>query len=518
MKVAGNGIAPTITGAAQIADSGAVVHDVCIVGGGVVGALVARELARYRLRIVLVEQAHDFPQGASRANSGVLHAGYDPEPGSLKARLNAEGLSMYPRLCAELAVAWRRTGSLVVARNEAEATALARLRERGRQNGVNELELLSGEQARRLEPNLSPAVIAALHTATAGIIDPHGLNMAVLENAAANGVAVLRGVRATGFAASVSGRLTAVLTDRGPIFARYGVNAAGLGAGSLAAAAGDDIAVTPRRGEYLLLDRAAAGLVGRPIFPVPGPGGKGILVLPTIHGNILAGPTAEDTVDPRLTRTTAAGLANVLAAARSLVPSFPRDQIIAAFSGARAIAGNDFVIAPSRTVRGLLHLAGICSPGLTAAPAIARLACDMLADMGLALVRRPDFKPDRPAPLRLAGADPADRAALVAAHPSYGHVICRCECVSEGEIIDAIRAPVGARTVAGVKLRTRAGMGRCQGGFCGGRVAAILARELGIPIDQVTANGPGSWLVCDRSLLSRSATEEGTDDDGVGRG
>lgn len=517
MKRTSDDIIP-ITADGEAAREGGAAHDVCIIGGGVVGALVARELARYRLRLVLVESAHDFPQGASRANSGVLHAGYDPEPGSLKARLNAEGLSMYPRLCAELSVDWRRTGSLVVARSEAEADALVRLRDRGRMNGVAGLELISGDQARSLEPNLSPAVVAALHAPTAGIIDPHGLNVAALKNAAANGVAVKRGVLATGFAISASGRLTAVLTDRGPILARYAVNAAGLGAGALAAAAGDDITVTARRGQYLLLDRATGDLVARPLFPVPGPGGKGTLVLPTVHGNILAGPTAEDTDDPRLTRTTAAGLTNVLAAARSLVPSFPRDQVIAAFSGARAIAGGDFVIEPSRHVRGLLHLAGICSPGLTAAPAIARLARDMLADMGLPLAPRPDFNPERPAPPRLAGADAGRRAALVGANPLYGHVICRCESVSEGEIVDAIRAPVGARTVEGVKLRTRAGMGRCQGGFCGGRVAAILARELGIPIDQVTAHGPGSWLVRDRSLLSRSVTEEGTDDDGVGRG
>lgn len=518
MKVVGGTSATTTSGSAPVIANGKASYDVCIIGGGVVGALVARELSRHRLRLVLIEEADDFPRGASRANSGVLHAGYDPAPGSLKAKLNVAGLSMYPRLCAELAVAWRRTGSLVVARDEAEATVLARLHERGRQNGVSGLELLSGEQARRLEPNLSPAVIAALHAPGAGIIDPHGLNVAALESAVANGVAVLRGVRATGFTASRSGRLTAVLTDRGPLLVRYAVNAAGLGAGALAAAAGDDIAVTARRGEYLLLDRDAGDLVGRPIFPVPGPGGKGILVLPTVHGNILAGPTAEDTADPRLTRTTAAGLANVLAAARALVPSFPRDQIIAAFSGARAIAGDDFVIAPSRTIRGLLHLAGICSPGLTAAPAIAKLACDMLADMGLRLVQRLDFKPERPAPLRLGDVDPKNRAALVAAQPSYGHVVCRCEGVSGGEIVDAIRAPVGARTVAGVKLRTRAGMGRCQGGFCSGRVSAILARELGIPIDQITVHGPGSWLVCDRSLLSRSNTEEGTDDDGICRG
>ncbi|MGE5559498.1 MAG: NAD(P)/FAD-dependent oxidoreductase [Chloroflexota bacterium] len=491
--------------------------DVCIIGGGVVGALLARELARYELRLILLDQAEDFPVGASRANSGVLHAGYDPAPGSLKARLNAEGLSLYPALCDELAVDWRRTGTLVVAGGEADIATLGALRDRGRANGVRDLELLSGDAARRLEPNLAPDAAAALYAPSAGIIDPHGLNYAALENAAQNGVDIRRGVVATGFARSVPGDHLTVMTNHGPIAARLAVNAAGLGSGELAAAAGDAIPVRARRGQYLLLDKAAGGLVRRPLFPVPGPAGKGILVLPTIHGNILAGPTAEDVDEPRLTRTTAGGHASVIAAARSLVPAFPSDQVIATFSGVRAVSGDDFVVAPSASVSGLLHLAGICSPGLTAAPAIARLARDRLADMGLALRERRDFDPRRPAKPRLADVSAAERAALVARDPRFGHVICRCETVSEAEIVAAIHAPVGARTVDGVKLRTRAGMGRCQGGFCGSRVAAVIARELGLPIDRVTRHGGGSWLVLERSAIEevRGSLKEANDDNGV---
>lgn len=488
--------------------------DVCIIGAGVVGALLARELARFDLRLTVVEQAYDFPGGASRANSGVLHAGYDPEPGSLKARLNAEGLSLYPRLSAELGVKWQRTGSLVVADSEPGVAELHSLLVRGRRNGAADLALLDGDQARHLEPHLAPSALAALYAPPAGIIDPHGLNIAALENAATNGADILRGVRVTGLTAHPAGGI-AVLTDHGPLTARFVVNAAGLGSGALAAVAGDAVAVRARRGQYLLLDRTVGGLVRRPLFPVPGPGGKGVLVLPTVHGNILAGPTAEDTSDPRGGRTTEAGLAAVVDAARALVPSFPRDQVIAAFSGVRAVSGNDFVIAPSQAVPGLLHIAGICSPGLTAAPAIARLARDTLADMGLALNERRDFIATRPARPSMAGIGGAERAALIAADARYGHVICRCETVSEGEIVAAIHAPVGARTVDGIKIRTRAGMGRCQGGFCGGRVAAILSRELGIPIDQVTRHGGDSWLVLDRSRVDIPALEEASDDNGI---
>jgi glycerol-3-phosphate dehydrogenase len=455
------------------------------------------------VRVTVIDEAFDFPAGASRANSGILHAGYDAEPGSLKARLNVAGINLYPGICAELNVAWRRTGSLVVAFGPAEERALAALLARGAANGVPDLTIISGDATRQREPHLAPGVTAALFAPSAGIIDPQGLNIAALENAASNGVVVRRGIRAEGFARDSAGRLTAVLTSAGPLPCRFAVNAAGLGSGRLAAAAGDDLPVTARRGQYLLLDKAAADVVHEPIFPVPSTAGKGMLLIPTAHGNVLAGPTAEDTDDPRPQRTTAAGLDLVLTAARRIVPDFPRDQVIAAFSGVRAVSGADFVIRPSAATHGVLHLAGICSPGLSAAPAVALLARDELAALGLVLRPRADFDPYRPVPRQLLDLDEPARERLLAEDPAYGHIVCRCEQISEGEIVAAIRRPVGARTVDGVKLRTRAGMGRCQGGFCAGRAAAILARELGLPLAEITHHGPGSWLVLPREAVGR---------------
>lgn len=500
-----NGATDMTTAMADIqGDSAPTPADVVIIGAGVIGALLARELARHEVRVTVIDKAFDFPAGASRANSGILHAGYDAEPGSLKARLNVAGVSLYPTICAELDVAWRRTGSLVVASGPTEEHALAELLTRGAANGVPDLAIISGDAARRREPHLAPDITAALLAPSAGIIDPQGLNIAALENAASNGVTVSRGIRAEGFARDSAGRLTAVLTSAGPLPCRFAVNAAGLGSGRLATAAGDDLPVTARRGQYLLLDKTATDLVHEPIFPIPSAAGKGMLLIPTAHGNVLAGPTAEDTGDPRLRRTTAAGLDLVLTSARRIVPDFPRDQVIAAFSGVRAVSGDDFVIRPSAVTHGVLHLAGICSPGLSAAPAIALLACKELAALGLALQPRADFDPYRPAPERLLDLDGPARERLLTKDPAYGHIVCRCEQVSEGEIVAAIRRPVGARTVDGVKLRTRAGMGRCQGGFCAGRVATILARELGLPLTEVTRHGPGSWLVLPRKAVGQS--------------
>ncbi|MEW6725213.1 MAG: NAD(P)/FAD-dependent oxidoreductase [Bacillota bacterium] len=460
-------------------------YDVAIVGAGVIGALLARELSRYHLRVALLEREVDFPGGASKANSGILHSGYDPPPGTLMARLNLEGNDLYHQLAQDLGFGLRRTGSLTVALTDEEVQVLSGLLDRGRANGVRGLRLVSGQEARQLEPLLSREVRAGLWAPSAGIVDPQGLLWTALENAVTNGVRLRRGfavnnLRRVGALTRVEGEEWSPAADKATrpvaLTCRYLVNAAGTGVGHLAALAGDYLPVRARRGEYLILDRGVTDL-RRVIFPLPSGAGKGILAIPTIHGNALLGPTSTWQDDLEASATTRRGLEEALAGARRLVPSLSARQVIAQFAGIRAVSGDDFQLRPSDRWPGLLHAAGICSPGLSAAPAVAHYLVGLLQEMGLNLEAKPEWEPGRPVAV------------------ASGRVVCRCEKVTEGEIRRAIAGPAGARTIDGVKQRTRAGMGRCQGAFCRHRVAALISEELRIPVERVTQRGPGSWLV-----------------------
>ncbi|NPV71855.1 MAG: NAD(P)/FAD-dependent oxidoreductase [Firmicutes bacterium] len=472
-------------------------YDVVVVGGGIVGTMIAREMSRYRLKVALLEKELDVGVGSTKANSAIVHAGFDAEPGTLKASLNVKGTALFPSVAEELGVEFAQTGSLVVAVEREEIPALEELVERGRLNGVRGLEVINGDRLFLLEPNLNRAAVAALHATTAGITCPFRLAIAAAENAVTNGVALYRGCPVTGVLVD-RGAVRAVATPLGEFGCDYLVNAAGLHADEVARLAGDDsLGIRPRRGEYHVLDKSARALVRTVVFPVPSKVSKGIIVAPTIDGNIIVGPNAEDIRDKEDTATTAAGLREVLAGAARLVPAVDGAlPPITQYSGLRAVEkGGDFVVTPSTTVRGLVNVAGIQSPGLSAAPAIAPLVVEILREMGLRTVPNPAFNPERKPPWRFAGLCDAERSAAVERDRDCGHIVCRCESVTRAEVLAAIRGPVGALTLDGIKRRTRAGMGRCQGGFCTPRILSITAQEMGQAAESLLKSEPGSPLV-----------------------
>ena len=474
--------------------------DVVVIGGGVVGCAIARELSRYSLTVVLLESAPDVAMGTSKANSGILHAGFDAEPGSWKARLNVRGAQLYREISEDLGIPRRRVGSLVVALDEAQRDTLEALRYRGIENGLTGLALWGRDEVLAHEPNLSPDVVGALWAPTAAIVCPFSATIAFAENAIRNGAHIVTGCAVTGIEV-VDGRTTAVETTRGRIETHFVVNAAGVHSGEVARMAGDDsFAITPRRGEYILLDHSVGDLVNSVVFPTPTKVSKGILVAPTVHGNVFIGPNAHDVGNLEDHETTGSGFNEIISGARRLLPKLPLANAITEFAGVRAVAGKDFIIGPSPVVRGLVHAAGIQSPGLTSAPAIAETVVEFLGEAGLKLPPNAAFLPINPVRPKFADLSASERAKLIDTNPLHGRIICRCESITEGEIVAAIRAPCGARTMDGVKRRVRAGMGRCQGGFCGPRVTAILARELGIPVTAVRKDSANSWLYLDRDL------------------
>ncbi len=466
-------------------------YDVCIIGAGVTGCAIARELSRYRASVCVVERCEDVCCGASKANSAIVHAGYDAANGSLMARLNVKGNAMMGALSQELDFPFLRNGSLVACLREADISGLESLLDRGIKNGVAGLRILSREEARAVEPNLSDAVAAALYAPSGGIVCPFLLTIALAENAAVNGVTFrfdtdVKEIRRE------NGQYI-LETQQGQIKSRFVVNAAGVYADVFHNMVSENkIHITPRRGEYCLLDRSAGGHVRHTIFTLPTERGKGVLVTPTVHGNLLTGPTATDITDREGTDTTRAGLNEVMEKAVQAVRDIPFRETITSFSGLRAHEdGHDFIIGEPADAPGFFDAAGIESPGLTAAPAIGVMVADLLCDR-LRLQKKDSFRARRKGILRPADLCVEDRNELIRKHPVYGTIVCRCESVTEGEIIDAIRRPVGARSLDGVKRRTRAGMGRCQSGFCGPRVMEILARELGVPMEAVTKCGGAS--------------------------
>jgi glycerol-3-phosphate dehydrogenase len=469
--------------------------DVVVVGAGIVGCAIARELARYRLRVVLIDKEEEVGFGISKANSGIIHGGHHAAPGTLKGRLEWQGNQLWDALCAELGFGFKRIGELTVATDPAQLATLEKLRRQGDEKGVPGLEIWDGARVRRAEPNLSEAVIAALYAPTTGVINPYEACFALVENACRNGLHLVTGARVV--ALSRAANTWTVHSTRGVFRTRFVVNAAGIYADHVAALAGaDDFTIRARKGEEYLLDRRLAGIVTRIIFPCPTAVSKGILVIPTYDGTIMVGPTAEDTVDREDLSTTPAGAQHVFAAVRQVVPGISERDCIAEFAGVRAVADSeDFIIGPTRAP-GFINVAGIQSPGLTAAPAIARLVCDLLRSAGLPLYPKADFVPVLPKPVHFAALRTAEQIDLAQRDRRYGRMVCRCECVTEGEVLDAIRR--GARTLDGIKFRTRAGMGRCQGGFCTTRCMELLARELGMPLAGVTKRGGDSWVVCAR--------------------
>lgn len=475
--------------------------DCVVIGAGVVGTGIARELSRYHLRVVLVEREADVSWGTTKANTALVHAGYDADPGSWKAKLNVRGNALYPKVTAELGVAYRNTGSLVVATAEDQVDHLRKLLERGKANGVPGLEIIDRDRILQLEPNIGSDAIAALWAPTGGITCPWELAIAYAENAVENGVELLLSSPVTSIDVE-DGRAVRVNTPNAIIDTSYVVNAAGLYADAIANMVGQhDFSIAPRKGEYYLLDKRAGYLANRPLFPVPTAHSKGIVVTPTADGNLLVGPNSNLIDDKADLATTGVGLDEVITGARKLIAGIPVRENITNFAGLRATAvpSNDFVIGPAPGVPNFINAAGIQSPGLSAAPAIAEEIVKILGEAGLKLEAKPDFNPIRKRPAHFGEMNAEERSAAVASDSKWGHIICRCESVTEAEIVESLHRKVPCTTVDGVKFRTRAGMGRCQGGFCGPRVVAIIARELGIPAEEVTKKGGASHVLVGES-------------------
>lgn len=468
-------------------------YDVLIIGAGVTGCAIARELSHTGLKIALSDACDDVAMGASRANSAIVHAGYDCVPGTLMAKLNVRGNEMFDDVCESLNVPLLRVGSFVIAFGAEDEKELNNLLERGRANGVPGLEIISGERAREMEPKLSDDVTAALWAPTAGITCPYELTIAMSENARANGADILLRKRAVAIDYA-NDEFTVKFEDGTSVSAKYVVNAAGVYADEVARLIGDDsFTISPRKGEYMLLDKQAL-CVGTVIFQTPSKLGKGVLVSPTVDGNIFAGPTAQDKVEKNDTQTTPEGLAELKKFSLKSVPTLNLRQVITSFAGVRAQPSTgDFIIRPSDKNARFIHAAGICSPGLSSAPAIAEYVRGLIKKAGADTAERADaiYVREHAKPFRQMDAD--ERAEAYKRNPLYGRIICRCETVTEAEIVDAIHR--GATTVDGVKRRTRAGMGRCQGGFCAPRVMEILSRELGVPTESLTKFGGKSYMV-----------------------
>lgn len=468
-------------------------YDVLIIGAGVTGCAIARELSHTGLKIALSDACDDVAMGASRANSAIVHAGYDCVPGTLMAKLNVHGNEMFDDVCESLNVPLLRVGSFVIAFGEEDEKELNNLLERGRANGVPGLEIISGERAREMEPKLSDDVTAALWAPTAGITCPYELTIAMSENARANGADILLRKRAAAIDYA-NDEFTVKFEDGTSVSAKYVVNAAGVYADEVARLIGDDsFTISPRKGEYMLLDKQAL-CVGTVIFQTPSKLGKGVLVSPTVDGNIFAGPTAQDKVEKNDTQTTPEGLAELKKSSLKSVPTLNLRQVITSFAGVRAQPSTgDFIIRPSDKNARFIHAAGICSPGLSSAPAIAEYVRGLIKEAGADTAERADaiYVREHAKPFRQMDAD--ERAEAYKRNPLYGRIICRCETVTEAEIVDAIHR--GATTVDGVKRRTRAGMGRCQGGFCAPRVMEIFSRELGVPTESLTKFGGKSYMV-----------------------
>lgn len=474
-------------------------YDVIIIGGGVVGCMTARALSRYNLSILLIEKESDIGMGASSANSAIIHAGHDPVPGTLKAEMNRLANPMWDTLSAELGIPFKRSGAYIVSIDEG-CDCLETLRVRANENGVPS-EIISDDEMKRREPRVNPLTSGALYTPTAGMVDPFAACIAPLENAIMNGVQVMTDTAFIDFIKDGS-KIIGIKTNRGDFACRWAVNAAGLYCDEVMHKAGvrPEFKITPRKGEYYILDKSEIQ-IDNVLFPVPNEVSKGILVLGSTHGNVVVGPNSNLIPEKENRAVTADGLTEIWAGSQRLVPSIAPRSIIAVFAGLRATGNahtanvdysHDFVIEIPKEVQGLVNLGGIESPGLTSAPAIAQRVVELLRDTGEKLVEKKEFNPIRPARPRFNHLNHEEQAALVAKDPRYGRMICRCEMITEGEIVAEIHAPLPAKTYDAIKRRTWLGTGRCLGSFDMPRVVAILSQELGVSPLEITKKGTGS--------------------------
>lgn len=472
------------------------IYDVVIVGAGVIGAMTARNLMRYKLKVCMLEKGNDVSVGASKANSGIIHGGFDPVPGTLKAKMNTLGVPLLYAAARELNVPHENNGSMVLAFGAEEEKTLYELKERGEKNGIKDLRIISGDEARKIEKNISPEATAVLLCESSGIICPYQLTIAAAGNAMDNGAELKLNFNVSAIKKE-DGVFTLTSDNGEKAFAHYVVNAAGAHSDEIADMAGDGFfKIIPRTGEYLLLDKTEGGKVTHTIFNVPTKEGKGILVSPTADHNLLLGPTAYVTDSPDDVKTTKDGLSTVGRLAKKSVPDVNLRSVITSFAGVRASEKDgDFIIKASDKTKGLVHAAAIDSPGLSSCAAIAELVTDILKSVGLKLDLNPDFNPERKNTHAFGRMTTEEKDEYIKMHPEFGRIICRCEGISEGEIKEALMLNPKPCDLDGIKRRVRAGMGRCQGGFCSPYVMRIISEQKSIPMEKITKKGEGSELL-----------------------
>lgn len=473
-------------------------YDIVIIGAGIIGTSIARELSRYEAKILVLEKDNDIANGTTMANSAVVHAGYDPVPGTKKAKLNVKGNQMYPQICKELDVPFRKVGSITLALTDEDVQTLDELEEQAHANAVP-VRRLGREEILAREPNVSKEVREGLFAPTAGIVGPWELAIAYMENAVQNGVELALNSKVENIEKKDTG--FKITTSQGSCEAKVVINCSGTHADELnSMIGGRAYAIKPRAGQYFVLDKSVDNLVNSVIFPCPSREGKGVLVVPTVHGNTLLGPTSVQIRDREGDETTKEGLDFVRKQVDRIVENIPFDQVIRSFAGVRASSDReDFIIEEAKDCPGFINIAGIDSPGLTAAPAIALEAEQMVKGILKDLPPNKNFNPNRKRVIHFEELSIEEKENLIRENPQYGNIICRCEKITEGEIVDAIHRPGGATTVKGIKKRVRPGTGRCQGGFCEPKVVEILARELGKRMEDILYDDPGSNILIGRT-------------------
>ncbi|HHT67105.1 MAG TPA: NAD(P)/FAD-dependent oxidoreductase [Erysipelotrichaceae bacterium] len=469
------------------------ISDILIIGAGVVGAMIARTLSQYVLKVVVVDKSNDAGNATSSANSAIIHSGYDPEPGSNKAKFNVLGNRMFPEIAKQLDVPFVKCGSLTVALEDEQLEMLEQLKKRASINGVA-VELLSPEEALKREPNLNPMIKGALYTKEAGIIDPFNFVIHAMENAIDNGVTFLRNHEVLEIKKENDNYK--VITNKGTLKTKIVINAAGINADLIAKMVEEiDWSITPRKGEYFVLDHYAPNLVKSTIFPLPSKKGKGVLVSQTTSGNYILGPSSEFTTREDLS-TDSLTLNNVKNTALSLVPSIPFKETIRIFSGLRATCTkDDFIIEYSKKDRHFIHVAGIESPGFVSSPAIAEYVVNDLIKPLIPLNKKANFNPYVKKYPRLAEMSKDERNKLIKANPDFGKMICNCEKISLGEIKEALSRSCPPVSIKGIKRRVRAGFGKCQGGFCQPKVLLILAKHYHLSPSEVLYDEEGSYVI-----------------------
>ena len=470
--------------------------DVLVIGAGVVGCAIARELSKYQIKVLVVDKNEDVGGEASKSNSAIIHTGYDAPPGTLESELVVAANPMFELLSKQLDVPYAKIGAILPAFTDEQFEQLPALKEKAFKNRVYDVEYLTGEQLLKMEPNLNPEVKAGLYIPRENIIDPFLLVVGYAENARQNGVEFLLNTKITGIKTE-NGKVTGAKTTAGEIEAAYIVNASGLYCDEVAAMVGkNDYTVNPRKGQFYILDKNTSCKVNHIILPIPTKETKGKLVCPTIHGNMLIGPTAEDLQDKQDYSTTAEGLASVETDARRLTPGVNLRDAITQYSGLRANRNPEGLhVDTYEDVKNYVNLSGVRSTGLTASISLGKYVVRTLIHIGMPASFNPNFNPIRKGIPRFHEMNREEQDTLIRMNPLYGRVVCRCETITEGEIVNAIHRPIPARSVDAVKRRLRAGMGRCQGGFCGPKVLEILARELNVPTEQVLKNHPGSYMI-----------------------